>query len=222
MEELTFITTLEVFFRLFLHCKTHEDVVLKKETARNYLNFLIEKLRKLNYFIHHQFDPSVINLSTLYCLNYGGLDGRVLKRTKPVSSSVISFWIFQVTSTNCSISIVSDSRFYNEVFHKKILFIFFHLTLHQCSLHPLSSYQLTHIILTHIHLIHIRIWWIKARLFYWFPFKLTRVKETFKKSETRLFLIRTRKLLVHNRSLSDSGQNAIMDKRPIQQVCQLL
>ena len=53
MEKLTFITMLEVFFRLFLHCKTLADVVIKKKQQEIILIFLIEKLRKLNNFIHN-------------------------------------------------------------------------------------------------------------------------------------------------------------------------
>ena len=53
MEKLTFITMLEVFFRLSLHCKTLAGVVIKKKQQEIILIFLIENLRKLNNFIHN-------------------------------------------------------------------------------------------------------------------------------------------------------------------------
>ena len=51
--EVTINIKLKVFFRLFVHCKTLADVVLKKKQQEIILIFLIEKFSKLNNFIHH-------------------------------------------------------------------------------------------------------------------------------------------------------------------------
>ena len=45
-------------FQLFLHCKTLTNVALKMKQREKILIFKIEKLRKLNNFIHHHMEDN--------------------------------------------------------------------------------------------------------------------------------------------------------------------